>query len=95
MNGGGFTTTAASFPLAPTTNSVSIRNTITCDADDTVGGTEDEDTPTDDGADDEQAVGGSEDELAATGGNVGPAGLGLLLVLAGAALIATRRIALK
>jgi hypothetical protein len=52
-------------------------------------------SPTDDGADVEQVVAGSEAELAATGGNVVPAGLGLLLVLAGGALIATRRVALK
>ena len=56
------------------------------------------DTPTDDdsdSADDEQVVAGSEDELAATGANTGPAGLGLLLILSGAAFVTARRLALK
>jgi hypothetical protein len=65
-----------------------------------VGGTEDDDSDTpavddSDSTDDEQAVAGSEDELAATGANVGPAGLGLLLILSGAAFITARRLALK
>ncbi len=63
-----------------------------------MGGTEDTDTPTDDdsdSADDEQVVAGSEDELAATGSNTGPAGLGLLLILSGAAFVTARRLALK
>jgi hypothetical protein len=69
-----------------------------CDS--AVGGTEDDDTDTpavddSDSTDDEQAVAGSEDELAATGANVGPAGLGLLLILSGAAFITARRLALK
>ena len=67
-----------------------------CDS--TVGGTEDTDTPADndsDSGDDEQAVAGSEDELAATGANTGPAGLGLLLILSGAAFVTARRLALK
>lgn len=99
VNGGGFTTTAASFPLAPASNTVTVRNTVTCKAEDSsVGGTEDNDTPTtddSDSADDEQVVAGSEDELAATGANVGPAGLGFLLILSGAAFITARRLALK
>ena len=100
VNGGGFTTTAASFPLAPSANTVKVQNTVTCVADSAVGGTEDEDTDTPadddaDSADDEQAVAGSEDELAATGANAGPAGLGLLLILSGAAFITARRLALK
>ena len=98
VNGGGFTTTAASFPLAPSANTVTVRNTVTCVADSTVGGTEDTDTPVDDdsdSADDEQVVAGSEDELAATGANTGPAGLGLLLILSGAAFVTARRLALK
>ncbi len=62
-----------------------------------MGGTEDEDTTDDDSdsADDEQVVAGSEDELAATGANTGPAGLGLLLILSGAAFVTARRLALK
>ena len=66
-----------------------------CDA--AVGGTEDTETPTDesDSADGEQVVAGSEDELASTGANVGPIGLGLLLILSGAAFVIARRLALK
>ena len=100
VNGGGFTTTAASFPLAPGSNTVTVRNTVTCVADSAVGGTEDDDTDTptvdDSGStDDEQVVAGSEDELASTGANTGPAGLGLLLILSGAAFVTARRLALK
>jgi hypothetical protein len=99
VNGGDFTTTVASFPLAPTSNTVSVRNTVTCKAEESaVGGTEDDDSEVDnesDTADDEQAVAGSEDELAATGANAVPAGLGLLLILSGAAFITARRLALN
>ena len=97
VNGGGFTTTAASFPLSPSANTVTVRNTVTCVADSTVGGTEDDNTTDDsDTADDEQVVAGSEDELAATGANnTGPVGLALLLILSGAAFVTARRLALK
>jgi hypothetical protein len=62
-----------------------------------VGGTEDDDAETEDDSDstdDDQVVAGSEDELAETGGNAGPAGLGLLLILSGAAFVTARRLAL-
>jgi hypothetical protein len=99
VNGADFTTAAASFPLAATANTVTVRNTVTCKAEQSaVGGTEDTVAPTaddSDSADDEKAVAGSEDELAATGANAGPAGLGLLLILSGVAFITVRRMALK
>ena len=70
-----------------------------------VGGTEDEDATDDSdssddeqvvaGSDDEQVVASSEDELASTGANTGPVGLGLLLILSGAAFVTARRLALK
>jgi hypothetical protein len=63
-----------------------------CDA--AVGGIEDEEDPTEADTPDE-AVAGSEDELAATGGSAGPAGLGFLLILSGAAFVTARRLALR
>ena len=94
MNGAAFVSPAPTAPLAPTANTVVVQNTVTCTADDVVGGIEEggetpEETP---GG---GAVGGAEDELAATGANTGPAGLGLLLILAGAALLGGRRFATR
>ena len=43
----------------------------------------------------DEEVAGAEDELARTGANVGPAGLALLLMTAGAALVTARRVALR
>lgn len=70
---------------------------VPTNCDSAVGGTEDTNAPTNesDSADDEAVVAGSEDELAATGGNVDPAVLGLLLLLSGAAFVTARRLALK
>ncbi len=95
VNGGAFTTTAAGFPLAPTANSVVVRNTVTCEVVEGIeeGGETPEKTPEE--TPDNGAVGGSEQELAETGANVGPAGLGLLLIVSGAALLGGRRFAIR
>jgi hypothetical protein len=93
---GTYTVTAApaqgyTFPAGaqPTwTVIVDPQQTEGCDA---VGGTEDNDTDQNEDSD----VAGSEDELAATGANFGPAGLGLLLILSGAAFVTARRLALR
>lgn len=90
VNGGAFGTTAPQFALAATPNTVVVLNSVTCQTlatDGEVGGVED---GTEDG-DDDGVVDAAEDELADTGAGFGPAGLGALLVLTGAALIAARR----
>ena len=94
VNGGAFVSPAPTVPLAPSPNTVVVQNTVTCTADEVVGGIEEggetpEETP------DGGTVGGTEDDLAATGANLGPAGLGLLLILSGAALLGGRRFATR
>jgi hypothetical protein len=96
VNGGGFASTTPQFALAETPNAVVVRNTVTCVAttvdDGEVGDVEDEQEVDDTG---DQAVDATEDELAETGADFGPAGLGLVLILSGAALMAVRRLSTR
>jgi hypothetical protein len=94
VNGGAPSENVTTFPLAPTSNTVVVTNTVSCAALPVVGEVEDEvvvEDVVDEDTTEESAVAGEEDELAATGGSTSIALLGALLVLTGAALIGSRR----